>query len=63
VFRQQLLPSVPVEALAAGFPQTRGRPRKDCRVLLGVLIVPQLHAYTDTETVEAGAFHLAWPYV
>jgi hypothetical protein len=62
VFRQHLLPSVPVEALAACFPQTRGRPRKDFRVMLGVLILQQLHAYTDTETVEAVAFNLAWHY-
>ena len=28
--------------------------------MLGVLILQQLHAYTDTETVEAVAFNLAW---
>jgi hypothetical protein len=62
VFRQHLLPSLPVEALAACFPQTRGRPRKDFHVMLGVLILQQLHAYTDTETVEAVVFNLAWHY-
>jgi hypothetical protein len=62
VFRQHLLPELPVEALAACLPQTRGRPRKDFRVMLGILILQQLHDYTDTETVEAVAFHLAWQY-
>ena len=62
VFRQHLLPSLPVEALGACFPQTRGRPRKDFRVMLGALILQQLHDYTDAETVEAVAFNLAWHY-
>jgi hypothetical protein len=62
VFRQHLLPWVPVEALAACFAQTGGRPRKDFRVMLGVLMLQQLHDYTDTATVEAVAFNLTWQY-
>jgi len=62
VFRQHLLPCLPVEALAACFPQTRGRPRKDCRLMLGILILQQLHDCTDAKTVEAVAFNLAWQY-
>jgi hypothetical protein len=62
VLRQQLLPSLPVEALGACFPQTGGRPRKDFRVMLGALILQQLHDYTDAETVEAVAFNLTWHY-
>ena len=30
--------------------------------MLGILILQQLHDYTDTETVEAVAFNLAWHY-
>lgn len=62
VFRQHLLPYIPVEALAACLLRTRGRPRKDFRAMPGVLMLQQLHDCTDAETVEAMAFNLAWQY-
>ena len=62
VFRHYLLPALPVEALATRLPQTHGRPRKDFRVMLGVLILQQLHDFTDAATIEAVAFNLAWHY-
>src|SRR5262245_52048081 len=63
VFRDHVLPQLPVEALAACFSRTRrGRPRKDFRLILGVLLLQQLHDCTDAETVEAVTFNLAWHY-
>src|SRR5262245_52523834 len=63
VFRDHVLPQLPVEALAACFSRKRqGRPRKDFRLILGVLILQQLHDCTDAETVEAVTFNLAWHY-
>jgi len=62
VFRQHLLSSLPVEALVACFPQTGGRPRKDVRVICGVLILQHLRDVTDAKTVEAVAVNLAWHY-
>jgi len=61
VFRDHVLPQLPVEALASCCSRTRrGRPRKDLRLSLGVLLFQQLHDCTDAETVEAVTGHLAW---
>jgi hypothetical protein len=43
VFRHHVLPSLPVEALASCFTKTGGRPHKDFRLMLGTLILQQLH--------------------
>ena len=39
-----------------------GRPSKDLPVVLGALILQQMHDLTDAATVEAIAFNLAWHY-
>ena len=59
-FRQHLLEELPIEALAKVLPKQGGRPRKDFRLILGVLILQQVHDLTDAETVEAVSFNLAW---
>ena len=39
-----------------------GRPSKDWPVVLGALILQQIHDLTDAATVEAISFNLAWHY-
>ncbi|MCZ6589145.1 MAG: transposase, partial [Alphaproteobacteria bacterium] len=39
-----------------------GRPSKDLHVVIGVLLLQQLHDLSDAATVEALAFNLAWHY-
>ena len=39
-----------------------GRPSKDLHVVIGVLLLQQLHDLSDAETVEALAFNMAWHY-
>ena len=39
-----------------------GRPSKDLHVVIGVLLLQQLHDLSDVETVEALAFNMAWHY-
>ena len=62
VFRDHLLLELPVEELAPHFSKDFGRPSKDLHVVLGALLLQQLHDLTDAETVEAIAFNLAWQY-
>jgi hypothetical protein len=62
VLRQHLLSCLPVEVLAVSCPKTGGRPRKEFRLMLGILILQQLYDATDAETVEAVAFNLTWHY-
>ena len=38
------------------------RPSKDLHVVIGVLLLQQLHDLSDAETVEALAFNMAWHY-
>jgi hypothetical protein len=61
-FREHLLPQLPIELLAKQFPAKGGRPRKDYQLVLGVLILQQLHDLTDAETIEAVSFNLSWHY-
>jgi hypothetical protein len=43
VFRQHLLGKLLIEALEKQFSHRGGRPRKDFRLVLGVLILQQVH--------------------
>ncbi len=62
VFREFLRDKLPLETLAKQFSPNRGRPGKQLSVIVGVLILQQLHDLTDTETIEAVAFHISWHY-
>lgn len=62
VFREHLLRRLPVAELAPHFHVSQGRPSKDVFVVLGALILQQLHDLTDEQTVEALAFHITWHY-
>ena len=54
VFRDYLLLELPVGELAPHFSKDFGRPSKDLHVVLGALLLQQLHDLTDAQTVEAG---------
>lgn len=62
VFRHYLLAQLPVQELAPHFCQDFGRPSKDLYMVLGTLILQQLHDLTDKQTVEAVAFNINWHY-
>ena len=38
------------------------QPTKDLQVVVGVLLLQQLHDLTDAQTVETLAFNMAWHY-
>lgn len=60
VFRNHLLEDLPVDELFPHFDQRKGRPSKDCHIILGVLLLQQLHDLSDAATVEALAFNMTW---
>jgi len=62
VFRDHLLNELPVEELCRHLDDRMGRPSKDLHVVIGVLLLQQLHDLSDAATVEALAFNLAWHY-
>lgn len=62
VFREHLLKHLPVRELAKEFRDDFGRPTKDLHVVMGVLVLQQLHDLTDQQTVEAVSFNITWHY-
>lgn len=62
VFREHLLSQLPVGELCHHFDDRLGRPSKDLHVVIGVLLLQQLHDLSDAATVEALAFNMAWHY-
>ena len=62
VFRNHLLVELPVDDLCRHLDERMGRPSKDLHVVIGVLLLQQLHDLSDAETVEALAFDMAWHY-
>ena len=62
VFRNHLLVELPVDDLCRHLDERMGRPSKDLHVVIGVLLLQQLHDLSDAATVEALAFNMAWYY-
>jgi len=62
VFRDHLLVELPVDELRRHLDDRLGRPSKDLHVVIGVLLLQQLHDLSDAATVEALAFNMAWHY-
>ena len=62
VFRNHLLVELPVDDLCRHLDERMGRPSKGLHVVIGVLLLQQLHDLSDAETVEALAFNMAWHY-
>jgi len=62
VFRKHLLEDLPVGELSRRLNAQLGRPSKDLHVVIGVLILQQLHDLSDAATVEALAFNMTWHY-
>jgi hypothetical protein len=60
VFRNHLLDDLPIEELLPHFDERLGRPSKDLHIVVGVLLLQQLHDLSDAATVEALAFNMAW---
>lgn len=62
VFRNHLLGALPADDLCRHLDDRLGRPSKDLHVVIGVLLLQQLHDLTDAQAVEALAFNMAWHY-
>lgn len=62
LFRQEILPELPVVQLAQQFRTNFGRPAKELHTVLGVLLLQQMHDLTDLETVQHLAFNQQWHY-
>ena len=62
LFREYILPSIPVNKVAKYFNETFGRPSKELYAMIGALILQQTLDLTDEETVRQYAFDIQWHY-
>jgi len=62
LFRQELLPTLPVHKLAAHFTDDVGRPTKELTTCMAVAVFQQIFDLTDKETQEKLAFDVQWHY-
>ena len=62
LFREHILPSIPVSKVFRYFDASMGRPTKELYATLGALILQQAFDFTDEETVQQFAFNIQWHY-
>jgi hypothetical protein len=62
LFREHILPSIPVNKVGKYFNATFGRPTKELYSMLGALILQQTFDLTDEETIQQHAFNIQWHY-
>ncbi len=62
LFREKILPELPVERIIPFFSSDWGRPTKELYAMLGVILFQQIFDSTDEETVTQMAFNLQWHY-
>jgi len=62
LFREHILPSIPVNKVSRHFNETFGRPTKELYAMLGALILQQTFDITDEETIQQYAFNIQWHY-
>ena len=62
LFREKILPSLPVNTLMQHYHLSRGAPTKELYAMLGVMVLQQMFDLTDEETVSQYAFNIQWHY-
>ncbi|MBW2246734.1 MAG: transposase [Deltaproteobacteria bacterium] len=62
LFREHILPSIPVNEVGKHFNAKFGRPTKELYSMLGALILQQTFDLTDEETIQQYAFNIQWHY-
>ncbi len=62
IFREDVLPHLPVEMLRKHYHNSHGRPSNELSSIMGAMILQQTHDLTDEETAEQYAFNIQWHY-
>ena len=62
IFRQHILPQMPVAQIARHFNKTQGRPTKELVSTCGASVLQQIFDLTDVETRDQLAFNQQWHY-
>lgn len=62
VFRNKILPVLPVNELRKHYHITNGRPTNEMFAMVGLMILQQMHDLTDAEAVDQFAFNIKWHF-
>ena len=62
LFREHILPTIPVNKVARYFDESFGRPSKELYAVMGALILQQSFDLTDEEAGQQYAFNIQWHY-
>lgn len=62
IFRDEILPELPVHKLQPFYHNSRGAPTKELYAMLGLMILQQMYDLTDDEAVDEYAFNIKWHY-
>lgn len=62
LFRNEILPKLPVHVLTEHFHAHKGRPSKELYAMLGLMILQQMQDLTDEEAATQFAFNRQWHY-
>ena len=62
IFRQEILPALPVESLRKYYHEKNGRPSKEMYAMLGLMILQQMHDLTDEKAIGDFMFDIRWRY-
>jgi hypothetical protein len=62
LFREEILPNLPVNKLAPFYNPGKGAPTKELYAMLGAAVLQQMNDLTDEETVAQYAFNIQWHY-
>ncbi len=62
VFREHILPVLPVEKVFSKYDPVMGAPTKELYAMLGLMVIQQMHDLTDEEAVDQFAYNLQWHY-
>ena len=62
LFRNDLFGKIPVDEIQSRFHAKMGRPTKEFRTVLSVLLLQQMFNLTDDETIRQLAFNTEWHY-
>lgn len=62
IFRNDILPELPVDELRKHYHETDGRHTNEMYSMIGLMILQQMHDLTDEEAIEQFAFNIKWHY-
>lgn len=62
LFRDEVLPCLPVHLLKARYDSGNGRPTNELYAMMGAMIIQQMQDLTDQQTAEQFSFNLQWHF-